>query len=177
MASEVTTVTVFNSTMPDIADLNPNVGSMTGGYPVQLVGSAFANFSTADIVVTFDGIPLTGPQIQIISDTTIQVLAPPSTAPGSRLVSVSTPLGTSAPKTFAYIDSSLPTVNFTEGDVLTGISGPTAIAYGPDGKLYVGTQAGGIYKLTLNSTTYKVITRVGPSFVLNNAYPGTWQCK
>jgi glucose/arabinose dehydrogenase len=58
-------------------------------------------------------------------------------------------------------------VSFTEGDVLTGISGPTAIAFGPDGKLYVGTQAGGLYKLTLNST-YHVIDTVGPSFTLNN---------
>jgi IPT/TIG domain len=177
VASESTTVTVYNATTPDIAELNPNTGSMTGGYPVLLVGSAFANFAPADIVVTFNGIPLTGPlQIEIISDTTIQVLAPSSTSSGSRQVSVTTPLGTSAPRTFAYIDSSVPVVNFTHGDVLTGISGPTSIAYGPDGKLYVGTQAGGLYKLTLNAS-YHVVNTVGPSFVLNNGYPGTWQCK
>jgi hypothetical protein len=172
VASETTTVTVFNSTTPDIARLTPNAGSIAGGYPVQLVGTAFAIFHPVNITVNFNGIMLTGPsQIQIINSTsTIQVVAPVSTLAGSVSVTVATPLGTSAPQLFVYIDSSVPNITFSEGDVRTGLDGPTAVAFGPDRKLYVGTQAGALYKLTLNEM-YQVVDTVGPSYILNEAYP------
>jgi IPT/TIG domain len=169
-AYEFTTVTVFNSSTPDIADLNPNSGSMAGGYTVQLVGSAFTNFTPEELTVMFNGIALTGPQITMVDATTIGVVAPAAALAGSVDVTVTTPLGTSAPQQFVYIDLSVPAVSFTHGDVMTGIFGPTAVAYGPDRKLYVGTQAGALYKLTLNET-YHVVETVGPSYVLNT-YPG-----
>jgi hypothetical protein len=172
VASDSTTVTVFNSTTPDIAALIPNTGSIAGGYPVQLVGTAFASFHPANMTVNFNGVMLTGPsQIQIINSTsTIQVMAPVSALAGSVSVTVTTPRGASAPQLFVYIDSSVPSIAFSHGDVLTGIEGPTAVAFGPDLKLYVGTQAGGLYKLTLNET-YHVVNKVGPSYILNQAYP------
>jgi hypothetical protein len=138
---------------------------------VQIVGSAFANFDPSNITVIFKGVVFTGPsQIQIIDSTTIQVMAPLSTQPGTVELLVTTPQGSSAPKAFVYIDPNLPPTTFTSGDVLN-VTGPTAIAFGPDGKLYVGTQAGALYRLTLNAQ-YQVTNMVGPSYILNNIYGG-----
>jgi IPT/TIG domain len=172
VAIESSSVTVLPSTFPDIAALNPNAGDIVGGYPVQIVGSGFAYLAPSDISVNFNGVVSTGSlQIQIIDSMTIQVTAPVATLSGSVEVKVTTPRGTSAPITFLYIDSTIPTATFSHGDVLTGISGPTAVAFGPDRKLYVGTQGGGLYKLTLNEQ-YQVINTVGPSYILNNIYGG-----
>jgi IPT/TIG domain len=171
LSTDSTTVTVLPATTPDIADLIPNAGDIVGGYAVEIVGSGFDSVDPANITVNFNGVPLTGTQILSIDSNTIIVMAPPTTLPMTAPVTVSTPTATSAPKAFTYTDSSLPNVTFTQGNVFEGIEGPTAVAFGPDRKLYVGTQGGKLYKLTLNAQ-YQVTNIVGPSEVLNNIYGG-----
>ena len=163
VARDYTTVTVRPFGYPDIVSLSPNQGDFAGGDRIVITGSGFV-VTAVDVVVRFGLEPLSGPDITVVDDNTIEVHVTPPRAPGTAMVTVETPLGVSNALSFTYINFSLPPVKFTLGTILPFIYGPTTIAFGPDGKLYVGTQTGDIMKITLNDQ-YQVVNTLLSSVV------------
>jgi hypothetical protein len=107
------------------------------------------------MIVHFGIIDLTGPNdIQVINSTTILVRTPATTIGAPIPVTVETPLQTSAPISYTYIASS--EIKFTSGQ-LYSLRSVTTGAFGPDGKLYLGTYYGYIARLTLNEDYTQVI--------------------
>jgi N-acetylneuraminic acid mutarotase/glucose/arabinose dehydrogenase len=146
-ASDFTTVTVLNGSVPDITTLTPNQGDFSGGTSVTINGSGFTA-PVQDTTVHFGPVNLNGGGFNIVDPNTIEVLSPGGT--GTVQVTIETPGGISIPKNFTYVDSSLPPIQFASGTVSTSIVGPTSIAFGPDKKLYVGTQFADLHVLTLD---------------------------
>lgn len=145
VASDTTTVTIRPFGYPDIMSITPDSGEFASGQEVLIVGSGF----NSNAVVKFGDAQLSGSQIQYIDQNTIKVLvAPLGTTSGSVPVSVQTTLGESNSIDYTYFDG-VP-VSFTKGTIKTGIFGPTCLAFGPDGKLYVATQGGDIIRFTLD---------------------------
>ena len=161
IASDVTTITVANGSVPNIVSLSPSEGDLAGGTLVTINGSGFTA-SAAQTIVHFGGTQLTGGQLTIIDQNTIEVFSPAGA--GTVGVSVQTPAGISTGANYTYIDPSLPPVQFITGTVVQGITGPTTLAFGPDKRLYVGTQFGDLYVLTLDSN-YNVTNTVVSSVI------------
>jgi IPT/TIG domain len=156
-ATDTTVVSIYPFGYPAITNLIPNRGSISGDEIVQIVGSGFT-FLPNETIVHFGIIDLSGSNsIQIINSTTILVRTPPTTVGAPVLVTVETPLQTSAPMSFTYIASSEikfeSTKFFTLRSVTTG-------AFGPDGKLYLGTYYGVLARLTLNENYTEVVDSV-----------------
>jgi hypothetical protein len=129
---------------------------MFGGEVVTITGSGFTA-SAADTIVSIGSATLTGSsEINIVDANTIEVLAVPPASWGKVAVTVTTPTGTSNPVDYEYLP--LIPLNFKKGNVVTGIFGPTTLAVGPDGNLYVGTQGGDVMKLVLNENHQVVST-------------------
>ena len=155
-ASDTTTVTVENGGVPDINSLSPNQGDLAGGTLVTINGTGFTALPV-DTIVNFGTTQLTGASLNIIDINTIEVTSPAGV--GTAQVSVETPAGTSTSNDFTYINTSLPPIQFVQGLAATGIIGPTTLAFGPDKRLYVGTQAGEVHALTLDSN-HNVVSSV-----------------
>jgi PKD repeat protein len=163
-STDTTTIYIYPFGYPAITNLIPDHGSVLGDELVQIVGSGFT-FSPDQTIVHFGIIDLTGPdQIQIINSTTIVLRTPPTTVGAPVLVTVQTPLQISVPMSFTYIASS--EIKFQSG-LLFSLSAVTTGAFGPDGKLYLGTYNGYLARLTLNEdyTTVvdSLITRIAYS--------------
>lgn len=154
-SSDYTVVTVKPQGFPDIKSLSPSGGDVTGGNTVLINGSGFAS-SAASTKVKFGSTTLTGSQITVISESLIEVKSAPTGFIGPAEVTVETEVGPSNKAYYTYSDKTLPPVDFKFGVAIKDIFGPTSVAFGPDGKLYIGTQGGKIYKASLDAN-YKVI--------------------
>jgi hypothetical protein len=137
-------ITVNPFGYPALTGLSPDTGSIAGGEEITIIGSGFT-YSAADTVVHFGLYDLTGDDIEIVDQYTIKIISPATVLGLPTLVSVTTPLDTSNEVTYTYI-AGMP-IEFTEGtlnldginilDVFEDFYGPTALKFGPDGKLYV----------------------------------------
>jgi glucose/arabinose dehydrogenase/uncharacterized protein involved in tolerance to divalent cations len=155
-SSDFTTVTIKPDGFSDISSLSPTTGDITGGEKITITGSRFGS-SAEKTIVHFGSYKLTGSSmITVVNDNMIEVLKAPQGFLGSIEVSVETPVGLSNKQFYTYTQKTLAPVNFLSGSTIGGIYGPTTIAFGPDGKLYIGTQGGTLLKATLDDT-YKVI--------------------
>jgi len=145
---EETTITVLPFGYPDVVSISPNTGSVSGGYEVTITGSGFTS-GASKLIVHFGLTELTGNDIQVVNANTIKVLAPFQSVAVPVEVSVeSIPLkATSNSKTFTYKTAT--PIAWTE-KFITGVEKCSVAAFGPDGKLYVGTTTGKIAKLTLD---------------------------
>jgi IPT/TIG domain len=153
-STDTTTVSIYPFGYPAITQLIPDRGTIAGETLVQIVGSGF-NYRPQEMIVHFGIIDLTGPNdIQVINSTTILVRTPATTIGAPIPVTVETPLQTSAPISYTYIASS--EIKFTSGQ-LYSLRSVTTGAFGPDGKLYLGTYYGYIARLTLNEDYTQVI--------------------
>jgi hypothetical protein len=170
-SSDYTTVNIKPKGFPDISSMSPPGGDVTGGNKVMISGSGFAS-SAEKTKVNFGSTTMTGSQINVISETLIEVKEAPKGILGPALVTVDTEVGPSNKSYYAYSDKTLPPVNFQSGVTINGIYGPTTVAFGPDGKLYLGTQGGKIIKATLDEN-HKVIesTKI-ESDVIADSTPG-----
>ena len=156
-ATDTTIVSIYPFGYPAITNLIPNRGSISGDEIVQIVGSGFT-FLPSETIVHFGIIDLSGSNlIQIINSTTILVRTPPTTVGAPVLVTVETPLRTSAPMSFTYIASS--EIKFQSAKFFT-LRSVTTGTFGPDGKLYLGTYYGILAKLTLNENYTEVVDTV-----------------
>jgi len=147
-SSEQTTITVLPFGYPDIESLSPSSGSVSGGYEVTITGSGF-NFSPSELVVQFGLTELTNSDIQVVNANMIKVLAPFQTVAVPVQVSVkSIPLdATSNSKSFSF-ETATP-IAWTE-KLIAGVGKCSVAAFGPNGKLYVGTTEGRIVKISLD---------------------------
>ena len=134
--------------LPVVNFLDPSSGVLAGGYKVKLNGFGFI-FDSFQTEVNWGATLLTGSQITKVDDKTIEIISPTGSE-GEILVSATTPNGLSNAATYNYSDLNLPPVKFIKSTLFTGIDGPTSLAFGPDGKLYVGTQFGEVWIITLD---------------------------
>jgi hypothetical protein len=156
-ATDTTIISVYPFGYPAITKLLPDRGSISGDETVQIVGSGFT-FLPNQTIVHFGLVDLTGSNsIQIINSTTILVRTPPTTVGAPVLVTVETPLKTSAPMSFTYIASS--EIKF-ESAKFFSLNRVTTGTFGPDGKLYLGTYFGLLARLTLNENYTAVVDSV-----------------
>jgi IPT/TIG domain/Malectin domain len=150
-AEDTTTVTVFPSEYPSILSLSVNSGGTAGGTEVIITGSGFASATT----VQFGVVQLIGGGFTILSNTAIRVVSPASAVAVPVPISVKTTVGESTPVLFTYVGSVQ--IGFASGKI-ADVQQPTSIAFGPDGKLYCGTSAGTIVKMTMNQDHSAVVT-------------------
>lgn len=155
-STDLTTIVVNPFGYPSLLGLSPASGSITGGEKVIITGFGFT-YLAAQTTVKFGLEELTGAAIQILDPNTIQVLSPLTIVGIQVAVSVRTPLAESNGITFTYVGAS--PIAFTYG-ILGAIDSPTAVKFGPDGKLYVGTIQGSLAKLTLNEDYTQVVNSV-----------------
>jgi N-acetylneuraminic acid mutarotase len=133
----------------DQSDLTPFINTMptsgpaTGGQQVTIRGLGF--FPSQSVVVHWGTTNLTGSAIAVTPET-IALTTPPGT--GTIAVTVETPNGVSNSVGYAY-DSGQTAVSFTAAPLVT-VTGPTQAAWGPDGRLYVGTITGNIVAYTFD---------------------------
>lgn len=152
VSRDSTTVTIRSSLFPDIESLTPDTGNIAGGNTVVISGSGFTA-SASETIVYFGSTSVSGSSITVVDSSTIEAQVPPGTS-GSVQVRVVTPIGESNRAVYMYVDG-MP-IAFSYGTLLEDIYGPTCIATGPDGNIYVGTQTGSIIKLVLNDN-YEII--------------------
>jgi IPT/TIG domain/Malectin domain len=127
---------------PVLFSLSPATGSITGGTTVTITGQDIGNVTS----VRFGPSVVTS-GITVVNSGTIQVQSPGPALGTAVKVTVNTTRGESNPLTFTYIGS-VPIL--FDGQPLLSIDLPTAVAFGPDGKLYVGSESGNLTRLTLN---------------------------
>jgi hypothetical protein len=155
-ATEATTVTVYPFGFPDIAALTPSSGSIMGGELITIRGTGFT-YSAANTVVHFGITQLTGAAIRIVNATTITVSSPQIPISLPVQVSVQTPLGRSKEVTYTYVSST--PISFTTTKLMDFVQ-PTSVAFGPDGKLYIGSLKGTLAKVTFNNVYTSVVNVV-----------------
>lgn len=164
VSKDFTSVTIWSSEYADITSLSTASSDVAGGGKIIITGSGFTapvDFTT----VHFGSKALSGPsEITIINDKMIEVGSVPKGAAGKVQVTVETPIGVSSAVPFTYTDGT--PLAFTSGILFNETHGPTCVAVGPDGRIYIGTQTGSIVRLTLNErhevldsfTSYAVIS-------------------
>jgi hypothetical protein len=154
--TDSTTVIIYPNGYPALSSLSAQQGSVAGGNQITLNGSGFS-YPSSQVKVHFGLTDLTGSAITIVDSQTITMQVPPAVIGAPVLVSVETPLATSNTITYTYVAGS--PIEFTS-NVIYGIDGPTRAAFGPDGRLYVGTINGKLARLTLNEDFTQVVGAV-----------------
>ena len=166
-ADQITEVIVLPSGYPVVELLLPDTGDVTGGETVAIAGDGF-NYTADEIVVRFGSTSLTGSQIVVVNSTFIKVDSTPAVAVGLPVeVQVVTPKGESNIEFYTYV-ADMP-IEFETG-VVANPFGPTTLAFGPDRKLYVGTQTGMVAKFTLGEN-YTVVESVISTVVAASELP------
>jgi IPT/TIG domain/Malectin domain len=135
---------------PTLDSLSPQTGSASGGTTVTITGQQIGT-ATA---VRFGPVLLTSGNFTVVNSGTIEVITPGPEIGVPVKVSVITSRGESNALKFTYVRF-MP-IAFSE-TLLSKISSPTAVVFGPDGKLYVGSQSGALFRLTLNEAYDQVI--------------------
>jgi N-acetylneuraminic acid mutarotase/glucose/arabinose dehydrogenase len=124
----------------------PAQGITQGGN--EIVISGFAFFPRNQVKVHWGGTILTEADFTAWSAESIEFPSPAGSA-GFITVSVETPYGTSNPRTFEYTFSGPIPVLFAEGPK-PGVTQPTALAWGPDGRLWVASRKGTVHAFEFN---------------------------
>ncbi|GJM20401.1 MAG: hypothetical protein DHS20C15_03160 [Planctomycetota bacterium] len=124
--------------LPVMSSLTPE-GSTLGGNLIVLQGFGFFPFDEVD--VNWGAQVLTDADFMSITPTEITFLSPPHSA-GMIAVSVDTPNGTSNSLMFEYSAEGPPPIAFNLFKDVGYVWNPTAIAWGPDGRLYIATRTG-----------------------------------
>jgi IPT/TIG domain len=149
--TDTTTIVVLPDTFPEIDLITPSQGSISGGTKITITGSGFSPATS----VRFGQTSLGRTKITIVDASTIVVVSPRSALNVPVPISVVTPAGESNSKLFQYLSST--PIRFTESKLMS-FEAPTAIAFGPDSKLYVGSYNGMLAKITLNESFDKVLS-------------------
>lgn len=161
-----TTVTVRAFGYPDIEWISPNEGDVNGGDTLTIEGSGFT-YTAQELIVYIGSTELTGNDL-IVQEGKVKVKSMPSGSVGMVDVSVKTPIGTSTSVPYTFVNDALPPIKFTSGFVDSDIRSPTCLAFGPDGRLYIGTQLGRIARLTLDGN-YQIFDKFVSNAVADSA--------
>ncbi len=141
----------FTSFGPVSNSMSPGEGSETGGNLVIIEGIGF--FPSNQVFVQWgQGVLTSG---LTVTPSSIQFFAPPGS--GVVDVAVITPQGVSNARTFSYSPGGPLPIIFDERQLLRGLHGATTAAWGPDERLYVGTESGVIHVITVDDD-YQVIS-------------------
>ncbi len=132
-------VTHDRTALRPVINEHPDQGPLTGGFLTQITGLGFTPES--QVVVHWGAQVLVEPSITVTPDE-ITILVPPG-AEGFVDVFVVSPNGASNRFTFEYTDDAPPPIDFDKS-FLVAQSRPTAVAWGPDERLYVSSMAGTI---------------------------------
>ena len=151
--TDTTTVTVLPETFPEIISISPKEGSIMGGTTITITGSGFTSVTS----VQFGLIRFDMQDITIVSPNVITLVSPVSALSVPAPISIITRTGESNIKLFKYL-SSIP-VQFTASELIA-FGAPTAIAFGPDSKLYVGSYNGMLAKYTMNDSFDTILSSV-----------------
>jgi hypothetical protein len=141
--TDTTVITVRPQSYPWVQSLTPTSGGIAGGTSVTISGSGFTSVTE----VRFGSTILNRGSIAVLNATTITVISPLSGIAVPAYVSVITSIAESNSEIFNYV-SAIP-IQFTTFKLI-GMDDPTAVAFGPDSKLYIGTLKGKLGKFTLN---------------------------
>ena len=193
----VVQVRIAGQTAPDFADglrydatqvlpvihLMDSQGSSAGGELVSIIGFGF--HPEAQVEVEWGqldlgaGSPL---MLEQVSDGIVQLITPPGDAaiPGGAStgvisVRVQTPAGTSHSFSFEYLPSGPVAVHFDlRPDLDVMLPHPTALAWGPDGRLWVGSTSGELWALSFdeNLVATAVVAYPGVSALTNHEILG-----
>lgn len=136
---------------PELSTVTPDVGDVSGGDTLTIIGNFLSSVEKVRIGSTL----LEGNAVNVLNENEVQITSPSAGQPDTVQISVVTPLGESNSVPFQYIDATLPPVQWESG-VVQGIDGPTSLSFGPDGRLYIGTQMGEVVRWTLDDD-YNVI--------------------
>lgn len=150
MDSDQTIIRVEAIGFPVLFSLSPTSGTAAGNTTVTLSGQDIGN-ATA---VRFGPVLLTSGQFTVVNSGTITFKTPFSGVGVPVDVSVVAPRGESGKVRFTFIGRQ--PIAFDD-KLLADTFKPTAVVFGPDGRLYVGTQAGSLSRLTLNDAYDAVI--------------------
>lgn len=130
-------------------------GSTLGGNLIILQGFGFFPFDQVD--VNWGAQTLTELDFLSIGPSEISFLSPPHSA-GLISVSVTTPNGTSGAQTFTYSEDGPPPIDFDLFQDVAFVWNPTSIAWGPDGRLYVGSRQGRLAAIEFDED-YNVVSQ------------------
>lgn len=143
---------------PVVNSITPQIANVIGGELVTISGIGF--LPPELVSVRFGNSTVNALGFQSISPTQIRVPAPAG-AVGSVPLVVQSPNGTSKAFTFNYSDTVPVAVSFNTTN-LASVPDPTRGAWGPDGRLYIGTLGGKIYAYTFDdnysTTSVQTIT-------------------
>ena len=131
----------------------PTTGTETGGNLIRIDGLGFVPLDQA--IVHWGGTTISGAALTI---TPISVEFTSPAGVGTIPVTIETPNGTSNSFSFTYVPGGPTPIVFTADDIAT-IAGPTTLAFGPDGRLYVATVQGKIAAYTLDDNGNVIATQ------------------
>jgi hypothetical protein len=126
--TETTTITVQNAWFPDVSDVAPDSGPVSGGNEVTINGSGFT-YSASQTTVKFGLVELTGSAITIVNQNTIKVNAPAVGVGVPVDVTVQTPVGKSKAGIYTYKKDGA-SIDFIVKK-LHNFENPTQVAFGP----------------------------------------------
>lgn len=127
-------LTHAEGTLAPIIHAMPTTGIELGGNDVVIEGFGF--FPRSQVVVNWGTTSITSAQFVAFSAERIHILSPPGT--GTIPVSVTTPNGTSNVRPYQYSASGPVPIRWTVlYQQAVNLSGPTRVAFGPDGRLWV----------------------------------------
>jgi hypothetical protein len=154
---------------PFINSMVPASGSPQGTDSVTISGIGF--FPSGSVTVHWGNTNLSQANITC-TPTSIQLVTPAGSV-GNVAVTVQTPKGMSNSVSFSYLQGVVP-INFTAATSVATVTSPTQAAWGPDGRLYVGSTTGNITIYTFADdytvTNAQVVTTIAG--LSNNAILG-----
>jgi glucose/arabinose dehydrogenase len=144
----------------DESDLKPFIndmplsGSPLGGDSILIDGIGF--FPASSVTVHWGSTTISGSSLDV-TPISIQFKSPPGN--GTIKVSVRTPNGVSNSFNYQYVQGVVP-INFTTPRTVATLTAPTAAVWGPDGRLYVGSDQGNITIYTFDDNYQVTDTQV-----------------
>jgi len=141
--ADFTTVTVQAFGFPQLSFVTPDYGDVSGGETLTLSGNFLSNVIQVKV-----GSKTVSPNS--VSANEVEITSPSAGQPETVQISAVTSGGEESNSVpFQYIDGNLPPVAWDSG-TLKSLDGPTSLAFGPDGRLYIGTQMGEVVRWTLD---------------------------
>jgi IPT/TIG domain len=153
-AIDSTIATVYEKGYPILSAISPVSGMVNADTLVTLTGTGFSQTT----MIKFGVAEVLAGDFTVVSDTILTLTTPLLGVAVPVDVSVVTPKGESNTVGFQFVGE-VP-IDFTAGTKLLDFAKPCSIAFGPDGKLYLGNSDGKIAKLTLSEDFTQVVSTV-----------------
>lgn len=147
------TISHDETSLAPIINSAPTTGTEVGGNLIRIDGLGFVPLN--QVVVHWGGTNISGESLAV-TPTSVEFTSPAGS--GTIPVTIETPNGVSNSFSFTYVPGGPTPIVFSVADVAT-IAGPTTLAFGPDGRLYVATVQGKIAAYTLDDNGNVIATQ------------------